>query len=153
MGYAVKSLSHAHLASLAAIVTIAASGFAIGAAATSDRSSRPVTAPPTTVPSSPSTTVRTSTSDPVESVPPTEVAIAIVEFAFDPPEVTAVAGSTIIWSNDDDVTHNVFTSDELLASADLERGDTYSITLQDATVIDYYCDIHQYMRGTITVTP
>lgn len=82
-----------------------------------------------------------------------DLAITIAKFAFDPPEISGVIGDTVTWTNEDDVTHNVFTSDQLLASADLERGDTYSIVLEDASVIDYYCDIHQYMRGSITVAP
>ena len=148
-----KPLSNASVASLAAIVTIAATGFAIGAAATSDSDARPDEQTADPLQSTTSDPVQSTTSDPVQSPTVAELAITIAKFAFDPPEVDAVVGSTVTWTNDDDVTHNVYTADKLLASADLERGDTFSITLNDATVIDYYCDIHQYMRGTITVTP
>lgn len=79
--------------------------------------------------------------------------VAIAEFAFGPPDLDAAVGSTVTWTNSDDVTHNVFTANGALASPDLERGDTYSVTFDEPGTIDYYCDIHQYMRGTITVTP
>ncbi len=141
----VKSLPNATVTALAAIVTIAASAFAVGAATTSDSDSRPDD--PTSDP------VLSTASSVAPSASASDRAITIIKFSFDPPEISGAIGDTVTWTNEDDVTHNVFTSDQLLASADLERGDTYSITLQDASVIDYYCDIHQYMRGTITVAP
>ena len=141
----VKSLPNTTVTALAAIVTIAASAFAVGAAITSDSDSRPDEPTSDPVP---------STASSVAPVPgASDLAITISKFAFDPPEISGVIGDTVTWINEDDVTHNVFTSDQLLASADLERGDTYSIILEEASVIDYYCDIHQYMRGTITVAP
>ena len=141
----VKSLPNTRVTALAAIVTIAASAFAVGAAITSDSDSRPDE--PTSDP------VLSTASSVVPSPGASDIAITISKFAFDPPEISGLIGDTVTWINVDDVTHNVFTSDQLLASADLERGDTYSVTLEEASVIDYYCDIHQYMRGTITVAP
>ena len=141
----VKSLPNTRVTALAAIVTIAASAFAVGAAITSDSDSRPDE--PTSDP------VLSTASSVAPSPGASDIAITISKFAFDPPEISGVIGDTVTWINEDDVTHNVFTSDQLLASADLERGDTYSVTLEEASVIDYYCDIHQYMRGTITVAP
>ena len=141
----VKSLPNTTVTALAAIVTIAASAFAVGAAITSDSDSPPDE--PTSDP------VLSNASSVAPSPGASDIAITISKFAFDPPEISGLIGDTVTWINEDDVTHNVFTSDQLLASADLERGDTYSVTLEEASVIDYYCDIHQYMRGTITVAP
>lgn len=141
----VKSLPNTTVTALAAIVTIAASAFAVGAATMSDSDSR--SDEPTSEP------VVSSESSVAPSPSASDLAVTIAKFAFDPPDITGTIGDTVTWTNDDDVTHNVFTSDQLLASDDLERGDSYSITLKDASVIEYYCDIHQYMRGTITVAP
>lgn len=134
---------------LAAIVTCSASTFALVAATTSGTDPRPDTA--TASGSEPPSD--TATTEPAGAQPSAGVDIAIDQFAFDPAEITIASGSAITWTNNEAVTHNVFTSDALLASPDLTEGDIYTVTLSDPAVIDYYCDIHQYMRGTITVTP
>ena len=80
--------------------------------------------------------------------------MAIASFAFDPEALTVAIGSTVTWTNDDDVTHNVFsTASDVLASPDIGEGDTYEVTLDAAGTIEYQCDIHEYMKGSITVTP
>ena len=133
---------------VALTATLASSAFAVVAAANS-AADRPQ---PTAERVEPDTSSSTSMPSPnAVSAPVLEVSIA--EFAFGPPAIEAAVGSTVTWTNLDDVTHNVFTSDGPLASPDLELGDTYSVTVEMPGNIDYYFDIHQYMRGTITVTP
>ncbi len=143
------AISNTRAAVLAAVVTLAASAFAIVAATTSGTDARRDT--PTTSGSEPGAEPAPPT--PAGAQPSAGVDIAIDQFAFDPAEITIASGSAITWTNNEGVTHNVFTSDALLASPDLAEGDTYAVTLSEPGEIAYYCDIHQYMRGTITVTP
>lgn len=143
----------------AAAVTIASGAFALGAAMTSDRSGGgPVAEPagstsvgPSTVPGSagPGSAAESATTTAAGSAQ----AVAIVDFAFGPAELSVTAGSTITWTNDDDVAHSVVSADAVLASPEMDQGATYEMTLDEAGTVDYYCDIHQYMKGTITVTP
>lgn len=132
---------------VAVVTTFACSGFAVVAAVNS-ASGRPKPAAESAAP-----VVVESTS----AVPGTAGAgvaeVSIAGFAFEPSALEAAAGSTVTWTNRDDVTHNIFTSDGILASPDLESGDIYTVTLDKPGTITYYCDIHQYMRGTIAVTP
>ncbi len=90
-----------------------------------------------------------------------QAAVTISNFAFNPPSLTVSRGSTVVWTNQDSVTHSVKTvsggdtaglgSDS--ASPDLNPGDTYSLTFTKAGTYDYRCGIHASMTGSITVTP
>lgn len=137
---------------LAAIVTISASAFALVAASTSGADARPDTAVTTDATGS-EPQPETATTGTGGAQPAAGVDIVIDKFAFDPADTMVASGNAITWTNNEAVTHNVFSSDEVFASPDLAQGDTYTVTLSEPVTVDYYCDIHQYMRGTITVTP
>lgn len=131
---------------VATIVTLASSAFAIVAAISSDSGRTK----PAAQPAQPGTASSTSEAPPGDNASLAEVSIA--KFAFEPRDLEVAAGTTVTWTNGDDVAHSVFTSDGALASPDLEQGDTYVATVDEPGTIAYYCDIHQYMKGTITVT-
>jgi plastocyanin len=131
---------------MASVVTLACVAFAVGAAVSSanHRTKSVADAEPTAPTAS-------SVAPPAGGAAPVEVSID--NFAFGPRDVEAVVGATITWTNLDDVAHSVFTKDGVLGSPDLDGGDTYSFVVDEPGTISYYCDIHQYMSGTITVTP
>lgn len=75
---------------------------------------------------------------------------------FDPQTVTVKKGSTVQWTNDDSVNHDVtkvsgpgpkFSS----GSGNLAGGDSYEQTFKTAGTIKYQCTIHPGMTGTIVV--
>jgi plastocyanin len=75
---------------------------------------------------------------------------------FDPQTVTVKKGSTVQWSNEDSVNHDVtkvsgpgpkFSS----GSGNLASGDSYQQTFEAAGTIKYRCTIHPGMTGTIVV--
>lgn len=85
--------------------------------------------------------------------------ISILNYAFDPANLTVKAGTTVTWVNNDSVPHKVVpvsgSSDAIASgfgSANLSQGDTYSFTFNSAGTVDYYCQIHPMMKGRITVT-
>jgi len=66
----------------------------------------------------------------------------------------------IIWSNDDDVAHTV-TPDHKLAdsysglfgsSGVIKPGETYEFLFTEAHEVDYHCEPHPWMTGTLIVT-
>lgn len=83
--------------------------------------------------------------------------VTIENFAFNPDGVTVPAGTTVTWTNQDDVPHTVTagTPDapdaDLFASGNLGNGDTFSYTFDEAGTFDYFCENHNSMRGTVTV--
>ena len=75
---------------------------------------------------------------------------------FDPRTVTVRKGSTVQWTNEDSVNHDVtkvsgpgpkFSS----GSGNLASGDSYQQTFRTAGTIKYRCTIHPGMTGTIVV--
>jgi plastocyanin len=82
-----------------------------------------------------------------------QVNVIMSGFAFDPPELTIKAGTTVTWTNQDSATHNVKADDDSWVSPDLGKGDSYSHTFDTAGVVAYRCVFHSNMIATITVVP
>ena len=78
--------------------------------------------------------------------------VSIVDFAFDPIDVTVAAGSTVTWTNAGASTHTVKWSDGTPESTGLANGATYERTFDAAGTYPYVCGIHGSMHGTVTVT-
>lgn len=78
--------------------------------------------------------------------------VAISNFAFSPSTVTVAAGDTVLWTNNDNVTHTV-TSDtgSELGSSQLGQGQTYRHVFASAGTFAYHCTIHPSMHGSVTV--
>ncbi len=83
--------------------------------------------------------------------------VAIKNFAFQPQTLTVKAGTTVTWTNQDSTPHTVQFSDKSIpTSANLSAGggqSTYSHTFAAAGTYPYICGIHNYMTGTVKVTP
>jgi len=75
--------------------------------------------------------------------------INIQNFAFDPAEITVPVGSTVIWTNNDPVPHQI-TSDSF-SSPTLDQGSTFSQKFTAAGTYAYHCSIHPSMVGKIIV--
>jgi len=74
-----------------------------------------------------------------------------------PYHVTASAGTEIVWSNDDTVAHTVTSGspqggpDGIFDSSILAGGLKFSVTLDEAGKYPYYCIVHPWMVGNITI--
>jgi plastocyanin len=82
------------------------------------------------------------------------VTLVAANFAFDPAELTAAAGSTIEFSNEDDAEHS-FTIDKSDVDADVDGGGSTTVDLGslEAGTYDFYCKYHEdSMKGTLEVT-
>ena len=79
---------------------------------------------------------------------------------FVPAEITVPAGSTVTWTNDDSTIHTVVQgspeggSGETPAfdSSIIANGATWEHTFDTAGEFDYYCSLHPFMTGKVTVT-
>lgn len=82
-----------------------------------------------------------------------DVTAAIADFAFDPTPVEAAAGTTITWTNQDSAPHTVTgTGDLEFDSGNLDEGESFSLTVDEAGEFAYVCTIHGSMQGTIVVS-
>jgi len=80
-------------------------------------------------------------------------AVHIKNLAFSPATVTIKAGSTVVWTNDDSIQHDVTFDGGDISSSTLNHNDTFSHTFPSAGTYHYICSIHPFMHGTVIVTP
>ena len=78
--------------------------------------------------------------------------VAIKNFAFSPATVTVTAGSTVVWTNDDSIQHDITFNGGSIVSNVLNHNDTFSHTFPTAGTYHYICSIHPFMHGTVIVT-
>ena len=79
------------------------------------------------------------------------VEIAVVNFGFQPAEVTVAAGMTVVWRNVSPTTHTVAAKNRSFESEFVEPGGSYSVTLREPGAYDYECTLHPEMVGRIIV--
>ena len=72
--------------------------------------------------------------------------------AFSPASLTITTGSTVTWTNDDNVIHTVTTVDGNLNSGDIAVGASYSKTFSTAGTFNYYDAHNTSMTGVLVVT-
>jgi amicyanin len=80
-------------------------------------------------------------------------AVQIDDFAFSPPNLTVMAGTTVTWRNRDDIPHTVKSSKRLFGSEALDTDDSYSFTFKEPGTYEYFCSLHPHMTGKIIVEP
>jgi plastocyanin len=84
---------------------------------------------------------------------PSGPAVAMRDVAFTPRTLHVKAGTTVTWTNDDRVPHNVVaTAGARFGSTNLLQRATYRFRALRPGTIQYECTLHQGMRGTIVVS-
>lgn len=78
-------------------------------------------------------------------------AVQILDFQFDPAELTVQAGAIVTFTNDDDFAHTAEADDSSFDTGNLDGGASGEVTLAEPGEYPYFCAIHNYMKGTITV--
>lgn len=77
--------------------------------------------------------------------------VTISRMAFSQPTVTIKKGGTVTWQNAESMPHTVTASDGSFGSQQLQNGDAFSMTFDEAGTYSYYCALHPMMRGTVVV--
>jgi amicyanin len=78
-------------------------------------------------------------------------AVAIDNFTFNPQRVTVKAGTTVTWTNKDDIPHAIAATDKLFKSKVLDTDNSYSFTFTTPGSYAYFCSLHPHMTGTVVV--
>jgi amicyanin len=86
-----------------------------------------------------------------QKAPSTEVKID--NFSFGPPELTVAVGTTVTWTNRDDIPHTVTSSDDpkVFKSKVLDTDEKFSFTFTKAGTYPYFCSIHPKMTAKVIV--
>jgi amicyanin len=79
-----------------------------------------------------------------------DVAVKIGNFTFGPQEVKVKAGTTVTWTNEDDIPHTVV-SPNAFRSKVMDTDGTFSFTFTTPGTYKYFCSLHPHMTGTIIV--
>jgi len=81
-------------------------------------------------------------------------AVSIDNFTFTPQTLTVKAGTTVTFTNKDDIPHGIaYAKNALPKSKALDTDDSYSVTFTTPGSYPYFCYIHPHMTGTIVVEP
>ena len=80
--------------------------------------------------------------------------VVIQGFSFNPAHITVKRGTRVTWINRDMTKHTATASNGAFDSGILRPGQSYSHTFKTAGRTNkYHCEIHPFMRGSVTVTP
>ena len=78
--------------------------------------------------------------------------ISIDNFTFTPGTVTVKAGTTVTWTNKDDIPHGIAATGNTFArSKAMDTDGTYSFTFTTPGTYKYFCYMHPHMTGIIVV--
>jgi plastocyanin len=84
---------------------------------------------------------------------PATVEVKIDNFSFGPATVTVAVGTTVTWTNGDDIPHTVVSTDDPKAfkSKVLDTDEKFSYTFAKPGTYPYFCSVHPKMTGTVVV--
>jgi plastocyanin len=81
----------------------------------------------------------------------TTVDVKIDNFSFSPTTITVPAGTTVRWTNRDDIPHTVVSDEQKFQSKTLDTDDQYSYTFTKPGTYGYFCSVHPRMTGKVVV--
>lgn len=84
---------------------------------------------------------------------PATVEVKIDNFSFAPASISVPVGTTVTWTNRDDIPHTVVSTDEpkVFKSKVLDTDEKFSYTFTKAGTFPYFCSVHPKMTGTVVV--
>jgi plastocyanin len=77
--------------------------------------------------------------------------VKIDNFSFGPVALTVAAGTTVTWTNRDDIPHTVVSIEGVFKSKVMDTDEKFSYTFSKAGTFPYYCSIHPKMTGKVVV--
>ena len=92
-----------------------------------------------------------STATALQEAKAAPVEVKIDNFSFSPATITVPAGTTVRWTNRDDIPHTVVSDKEIFKSKTLDTDDQFSYSFTKPGTYDYFCSIHPKMTGKVVV--
>ncbi len=87
-----------------------------------------------------------------QATPVATNSVSIQNFEFQPAAITVPVGTTVTWTNKDVEQHTVTARDKAFNSDVVNNDKTFSFTFDKPGSVDYFCQIHPHMTGTVVVT-
>ena len=79
------------------------------------------------------------------------VEVKVDNFSFSPQTITIKPGTTVIWTNRDDIPHTVVSDDKVFKSKVLDTDEKFTYTFDKAGNFPYFCSVHPKMTGKVIV--
>jgi plastocyanin len=86
-----------------------------------------------------------------EQAPAKTIEVKIDNFSFGPSSLKVAVGTTVTWTNRDDIPHTVVSTDGVFKSKVLDTDEKFSYTFTKAGTFPYFCSVHPKMTGTVVV--
>jgi len=88
-----------------------------------------------------------------QQVTPAAAEVKIDNFSFGPTTLAVPVGTTVTWTNRDDIPHTVVSTDDPRAfkSKVLDTDEKFSFTFGKAGTFAYFCSFHPKMTGKVVV--
>jgi len=77
--------------------------------------------------------------------------VKIDNFSFGPGTLTVAAGTTVTWTNRDDIPHTVVSTEGAFKSKAVDTDEKFSYTFAKPGAYSYFCSIHPKMTGKVVV--
>ena len=77
--------------------------------------------------------------------------VKIDNFSFGPAELKIPVGTTVTWTNRDDIPHTAVSTDKMFKSKVLDTDEKFSFTFSKPGTYEYFCSIHPTMTGKVVV--
>ena len=86
----------------------------------------------------------------VETAKVEDTKVMIDNFTFEPAQLTVKVGTTVTWTNRDDIPHTIVSAGKF-RSKTMDTDGTFSFTFTAAGDYKYFCSLHPHMTGMIKV--
>jgi plastocyanin len=77
--------------------------------------------------------------------------VLIQGMAFSPSTITVTAGTTVTWTNKDEVAHSVTSNTGIFDSGSISNNGSYSYLFSTAGTFPYHCMVHPMMTASVVV--
>src|ERR1700688_1113927 len=82
---------------------------------------------------------------------PETTEVKIDNFSFGPGTLTVPVGTTVTWTNRDDIPHTAVSTEGAFKSKVMDTDEKFSYTFTKAGTYPYFCSIHPKMTGKVVV--
>ena len=79
-----------------------------------------------------------------------DTAVHIDNFVFEPQQLAVKMGTTVTWTNRDDIPHTVVCAGKF-RSKTMDTDGTFTFTFTTAGEYKYFCSLHPHMQGVVKV--
>jgi len=92
-----------------------------------------------------------STTAKTQQTVPANMEVKIDNFSFGPTTLTVPVGTTVTWTNRDDIPHTVVSTEGAFKSKVLDTDEKFAFTFNKPGSYSYFCSIHPKMTGKVVV--